>query len=146
MRAKDAPRLAVLRAIMSHNLNASKTKQPIRTNVELVNAIVKMRRSAEDSAQEAKSVGRDDLVEKSLQEARLLQEYEQASGVQVVEEEELIRLIKQEIEASIQESGSNKAVMPEIIKRVKSLTEGKIVDGKVLAGHAKNLINERNSS
>ncbi|CAH0048627.1 unnamed protein product [Clonostachys solani] len=144
MRAKDAPRLAVLRAILSENLNASKTKTPIRTDPQLVIQIMKMKRSTEDTAAEAKKVGRDDLAEKELEQAKILEEYIVKSKLEVLGEEQLRPMIKEEIELSIAEGGQAKTLMADVIKRIKVATEDKVVENKILAPLVKELINERN--
>lgn len=144
MRAKDTPRLAVLRAIISANLNASKTKQPFRTDIQLVKAITRMRRTAEESAAEAKQVGRKDLVEKSLQEARLLGEYEKLSGVQTLSEEEMRPVVAQEIETSLKE-GDQKKLVAEVMKRTRAALEGKNYDNKVLADMIQTMIKAKSA-
>ncbi|VUC37707.1 unnamed protein product [Clonostachys rosea] len=144
MRAKDAPRLAVLRAILSENLNASKTRTPIRTDPQLVIKIIKMRRSIEESAAEAKKVGRDDLAEKELEQAKIMGEYIARSKLEVLGEEQLRPMIKEEIELSIVEGDQSKTLMADVIKRIKVATEDKVVENKILAPLVKELINERN--
>lgn len=146
MRAKDGPRLAVLRAIISANLNASKTKQPIRTDVQLVKAITRMRRTAEDSAAEAKAAGREDLVEKSLEEAQLLAEYEKLSGVETVSEEEMRPIVAREIEISIKEGDQKKTLVADVMHHVRAAFEGKNFDNKALAEMVKNMIKEKNNA
>lgn len=144
MRAKDAPRLAVLRAILSANLNASKTKTPIRTDPQLVIQIMKMKRSIEETAAEAKKVGREDLAEKELEQAKLMEEYIVKSKLEVLGEEQLRPMIKEQIELSIAEGAQTKTLMPDVIKRIKTATEDKVVESKILAPLVKELINERN--
>lgn len=144
MRAKDAPRLAVLRAIISADLNASKTKEPFRTDVQLVKAMARMRRVAEDSAAEAKQAGREDLVEKSLEEARLLAEYEQMSGVRSVSEEELRPIVAREVEVALKGGDKKKTLVADVMHRVRKALEGKNYDNKVLADIVKDTIKEKN--
>lgn len=143
MRAKDAPRLAVLRAILSANLNASKTKQPIRTDVQLVQAIAKMRRSAEESAVEAKNAGRDDLVAKAMDEARLLGEYESSSGVETVTAESLKPIIQEAIDTLLAASDGKKSIMADVMKRARDACEGKVVDNKELSTLVKTMVQEK---
>ncbi|KAF4126572.1 uncharacterized protein GMORB2_0308 [Geosmithia morbida] len=148
MRAKDAPRLAVLRAIMSANLNASKTKQPIRTDAQLVQAIAKMRRTAEESAVEAKQANREDLVAKANEEARLLAEYEKSSGVETVTTEALGPLVQGAIDALVKEDPAafqKKSVVADVMKRVRQACEGKIVDNKELSHLVKTTVQEKAS-
>ncbi|KAH7328377.1 Yqey-like protein-domain-containing protein [Stachybotrys elegans] len=128
MRAKDAPRLAVLRAIMSANLNASKTASPIRTDVQLVGLIRKLQRSANDSVAEAKEAGRDDLVEKEMEQIRVYDQYLADSGVAKVTQEELQALVSSTVDTVSKEAKNANAVMGEVMKRVKAALEGKDVD------------------
>jgi len=145
MRAKDAPRLAVLRAIISADLTASKTKQPFRTDVQLVKAITRMRRVAEESAAEAKQAGREDLVEKSLEEARLLAEYEQMSGVKSVSEEEMRPIVAREVELAIKGEDKKKTLVADVMKNVRNALEGKNYDNKVLVDIVKDTIKEKSN-
>ncbi|KAK2590729.1 hypothetical protein QQS21_011579 [Conoideocrella luteorostrata] len=139
MRAKDAPRLSVLRAIMSANLNASKTSSPIRTDVQLVALIRRIQKSAQEAAVEAQAAGREDLVEKEDQQIRILDEYLAGSGVQTLGEAELRALIQEAIEASKKAGTATKSLMGDVMKRLGGALEGKDVDKKAIAGMVKDL-------
>ncbi|PTB60411.1 hypothetical protein M431DRAFT_514873 [Trichoderma harzianum CBS 226.95] len=128
MRAKDAPRLSVLRAIMSANLNASKTTSPIRTDVQLVALIRKLQKSAQDAVADAQAAGRDDLVQKENEQISILDEYIAGSGVQTLGEAEIKALISQAIEAVNAAGKGGKSLMGEVMKRVNAALEGKDVD------------------
>lgn len=133
MRAKDTPRLSVLRAIMSANLNASKTSSPIRTDVQLVALIRKLQKSAQDAVAEAKGAGREDLVAKEEEQIRVLDEYVANSGVQTMTEAELRVLVEQAVEASKSAGTAAKSIMGDVMKRLSGALEGKDVDRKELA-------------
>ncbi|KAL6830266.1 YjgF-like protein [Trichoderma camerunense] len=133
MRAKDAPRLSVLRAIMSANLNASKTTSPIRTDVQLVALIRKLQKSAQDAVADAQAAGRDDLVQKENEQISILDEYIAGSGVQTLGEAEIKVLISQAIEAANGAGKGGKSLMGEVMKRVNAALEGKDVDKKSVA-------------
>ncbi|KAL6797707.1 YjgF-like protein [Trichoderma sp. SZMC 28013] len=133
MRARDAPRLSVLRAIMSANLNASKTTSPIRTDVQLVALIRKLQKSAQDAVADAQAAGRDDLVQKENEQISILDEYIAGSGVQTLGEAEIKALISQAIEAANGAGKGGKALMGEVMKRVNAALEGKDVDKKSVA-------------
>ncbi|KAL6353366.1 hypothetical protein LRP88_13858 [Fusarium phalaenopsidis] len=139
MRAKDAPRLAVLRAIMSANLNASKTSTPIKTDVQLVALIRKIQKGAFDAVAEAKAAGREDLVQKEEEQIKVLDEYISNSGVQTLGEAELKALVQDAVEASKAAGVQAKAIMGDVMKRLSGALEGKDVDRKELAKLVKEL-------
>lgn len=142
MRAKDAPRLSVLRSIMSANLNASKTSSPIRTDVQLVALIRKLRKSAQDAVAEAKAAGRDDLVDKENQQMSVLDEYVAGSGVQSLGEAEIKALINEAVEAAKGAGAAGKSLMGDVMKRVNAALEGKDVDKKSVAALVKELTSQ----
>ncbi|KAL9488170.1 hypothetical protein ACSS6W_000447 [Trichoderma asperelloides] len=127
MRAKDAPRLSVLRSIMSANLNASKTSSPIRTDVQLVALIRKLQKSAQDAVADAQAAGRDDLVEKENQQISILDEYVAGSGVQSLGEAEIKALINEAIDSAKGAGTAGKSLMGDVMKRVNAALEGKDV-------------------
>ncbi|RSL98415.1 hypothetical protein CDV31_012615 [Fusarium ambrosium] len=139
MRAKDAPRLAVLRLIMSANLNASKTSSPIKTDVQLVALIRKIQKGAFDAVAEAKAAGREDLVQKEEEQIKVLNEYISNSGVQTLGEAELKALVQDAVEASKAAGVQAKAIMGDVMKRLSGALEGKDVDRKELAKLVKEL-------
>ncbi|KAL6881920.1 hypothetical protein HDV57DRAFT_517754 [Trichoderma longibrachiatum] len=139
MRAKDAPRLSVLRSIMSANLNASKTTSPIRTDVQLVALIRKLQKSAQDAVADAQAAGRDDLVQKENQQISILDEYIAASGVQTMGEAEVRVLINEAIEAAKGAGAAGKSLMGDVMKRVNGALDGKDVDRKSVAALVKEL-------
>ncbi|KAM5348037.1 hypothetical protein ACJ41O_007861 [Fusarium nematophilum] len=139
MRAKDAPRLAVLRSIMSANLNASKTSTPIKTDVQLVALIRRIQKGAFDAAAEAKAANRDDLVQKEEQQIKVLEEYLANSGVQTLGKAELNALVQDAVEASKAAGVQSKAIIGDVMKRLAGALEGKDVDRKELAKMVKEL-------
>ncbi|KAG8422751.1 hypothetical protein J3459_010085 [Metarhizium acridum] len=139
MRAKDAPRLSVLRSIMSANLNASKTSSPIRTDVQLVALMRRIQKSAQDAAADAKAAGRDDLVEKENVQIRILDEYLAGSGVQTLGEAELKALIQEAVDASKSAGTATKSLIGDVMKRLSGALEGKDVDKKVVANMVREL-------
>ncbi|KAG6040550.1 hypothetical protein E4U41_000186 [Claviceps citrina] len=139
MRAKDAPRLSVLRAILSANLNASKTSSPIRTDVQLVAAIRRIQKSAQDAASDAEAAGRADLVDKENEQIRILDEYLAGSGVQTLSEAELKMLIQDAVGASKNAGTAAKSLVGDVMKRLAGALEGKDVDRKAVAGMVKAL-------
>ncbi|KAG6242787.1 hypothetical protein E4U24_005615 [Claviceps purpurea] len=142
MRAKDTPRLSVLRAILSANLNASKTASPIQTDVQLVALIRRIQKSAQDAVEDAKSAGRDDLVNKEMEQVRIMDEYIAGSGVQTLGEAELKTLAQDAIEASKAAGTATKAIVGDVMKRLAGALEGKDVDRKALAAMIKELVGQ----
>ncbi|UKZ47713.1 hypothetical protein TrVGV298_001939 [Trichoderma virens] len=142
MRAKDAPRLSVLRSIMSANLNASKTTSPIRTDVQLVALIRKLQKSAQDAVADAQAAGREDLVQKENEQISILEEYIAGSGVQTLGEAEIKAVITQAIEAANGAGKAGKSLMGEVMKRVNAALEGKDVDKKAVAALVKELTSQ----
>lgn len=140
MRAKDQARLSVLRAIMSANLNASKTSSPILTDVQAVALIRKLQNSSKDAVEESKLAGRQDLVDKESEQVRIFEEYIAGSGVQSVSAEEMKGLIAGAVEASRGEAG--KATVGDVMKRLSAAIEGKDVDKKSLASLIKEAISQ----
>lgn len=132
MRAKDAPRLQVLRAVISANLNASKTSSPIRTDAQLVGLLRKLQQAGKDSMADAKAAGREDLVEKEQQQISILDEYVASSGVQSLGEAELKAMVQDAIDASKSAGTATKSIMGDVMKRMAGALEGKDVDRKAL--------------
>ncbi|KAK5998696.1 Altered inheritance of mitochondria protein 41 [Cladobotryum mycophilum] len=142
MRAKDAPRLSVLRAIMSANLNASKTSSPIRTDVQLVALIRKLQKSSQDAVADAQAASREDLVDKENQQLQILEEYVAGSGIQTLGEAELRVLIQNAIEASKSAGTAGKSLLGDVMKRISGSLEGKDVDRKSIANLVKELTSQ----
>lgn len=117
MRSKDAPRLSVLRSVITTTLNASKTDKPIETDVQLVNLLRKAQRSSLDAASEFQAAGRADLAGKEEEQARIAQEYIEETGVKVLSDEELRALVKDAIEAAKAEGAPEKAMIGHVMKK-----------------------------
>lgn len=130
MRAKDAPRLAVLRSVLAATLNASKTAAPIATDAQLIALLRKTQRGNEEASAEARQAGRADLVDKEQAQIKVLEEYVASSGVEVVSEEELRTVVKGVVEAMTAAGGveGGKAKMGEVMKTL--LAPGGPLEGK----------------
>lgn len=137
MRAKDAPRLSVLRSIITTTLNASKTANPIRTDVQLVTLLRKSQRACLDAAEEFKAAGREDLAGKEEVQAKIAEEYVLGSGVQLVSEAELKAMVGEAVEAAKAAGVVQKSIMGDVMKRLSGPLEGKDVDRKELANMVK---------
>ncbi|PFH56046.1 hypothetical protein XA68_17143 [Ophiocordyceps unilateralis] len=128
MKAKDAPRLSVLRAIMSANINASKTTCPIKTDVQLVAVMRKILATISEAATEARTVGRQDLVEAEEKQMAILSQYMASSGVQTLGEAELSVLVRDAVDASKSAGTAAKALVGDVMRRLSGAFEGKDVD------------------
>lgn len=139
MRAKDAPRLAVLRAVTSATLNASKTAAPVRTDAQLVALMRRLQQGIRDAAADAAAAGRQDLVDKEAEQERVLAAYLAASGVHAPSEAELEALVREAVEASEAAGTAARALVGDVMKRLAAPLEGKDVDRKQLAGLVRRL-------
>lgn len=118
MRAKDAPRLAVLRSVITTTLNASKTPKPIRTDLELVALLRKTQHACLDAAKGFRDAKREDLAQKEEEQAAVAKEYVASSGVKILAEEELRALVAEAVEAAKAAGVEAKALTGEVYKRV----------------------------
>ncbi|KAF2113441.1 Yqey-like protein-domain-containing protein [Lophiotrema nucula] len=76
MRAKDKPRLNVLRAILAEITNASKTPKPIESDTSLLSLLQKQITASQKAIEEFESAKRQDLVDKEREQVEILQGYE----------------------------------------------------------------------
>lgn len=137
MRAKDTQRLSVLRSVMSANLNASKTANPIKTDVQVVALMRRLAKSAEDAAAEARANKREDLAEKEDAQIAILNEYVAGSGVEALDETALRALVQEAVQAAKDAGGAGKSIMGDVMKRLAPKLEGKDVDRKAVANLVK---------
>ncbi|KAI1639875.1 GatB/YqeY domain-containing protein [Biscogniauxia mediterranea] len=129
MRAKDAPRLAVLRSILSATLNASKTSAPVVTDAQVVALLRRARRAADEAAAEARGAQRPDLVEREEAQARVLDEYVAGSGVEELTPEALRAVVVEAVAAAVAKEGdAAKVRVGDVMKAL--LAPGGPLDGK----------------
>ncbi|CAI6337426.1 unnamed protein product [Periconia digitata] len=91
LRAKDKPRLSVLRNLLASITNASKTPKPVANDsafYALLQNTIKTSQAAIEDFQKAK---RDDLVDKEQVQVAVLEEY--VKTIDVVGEEEIDKII-----------------------------------------------------
>ncbi|KXH65043.1 hypothetical protein CNYM01_11955 [Colletotrichum nymphaeae SA-01] len=122
MRAKDAPRLSVLRSVLSATNNAAKTDSPIATDAQLVALLRKTQRATQDAAKQFRDAGRDDLAEKEDTQAKVMAEYIASSGVVTVTEADVRVLIQKAIEDSV---AAGKSGLGEVMKLINKATGDK---------------------
>jgi len=95
MQNKDANKLAVLRALLSQTLNASKTSSPIVTDMQMLALVRKNTAASRVAAAEFVAAGRPDLAEKEENQIRVMEEY--SGGVETVGEEEVRRIVEETV-------------------------------------------------
>ena len=97
MRNKDSNRLSVLRSILSQTLNASKTSNPINTDMQLLALLRKTSHASKLASEEFKAQGRQDLAEKEDLQVKIMEEY--AGNVDVMGQEEIKKTVQEVIDA-----------------------------------------------
>ncbi|PWY90697.1 GatB/YqeY domain-containing protein [Aspergillus heteromorphus CBS 117.55] len=124
MRAKDKPRLNVLRALISETNNAAKTNSPIETDLQLLGLIKKRIALSQDAIKEFEAENRPDLTEGEQQHVTVLEEY--GAQVQTMSLDDIKTIVSEEI-AKVKESGEK----PQMGSLLKSLfSSGGALDGK----------------
>lgn len=128
MKAKDANRLTVIRALKTALTNAAIEKGSLGTQLtdsEAMAVVRKQVKQREDSASQFQAAGRTELAEKELAEIEILQGYLPAA----LSQEEMIAMV----ETAIAETGaSSKADMGKVMKLVQERSAGR-ADGKTLS-------------
>lgn len=125
MRAKDTPRLNVLRAMISEYNNASKTSTPIKTDIQLLALLKKKKAATEAAVAEAKAANRQDLEEKNKQEISVIDEY--SGTVDVMGAEQLEKAISQVI-GTLHKAASGDLKAGSVLKEI--FAPGGALDGK----------------
>ena len=114
MQNKDSNRLSVLRSLLSQTLNASKTSNPINTDMQMLALLRKSANAGRAAQEEFKGAGRLDLAEKEENQVKIIEEY--AGGVEVVGEEEIRETVRRTVEAMKAEGA--KMGMGDVLKKV----------------------------
>lgn len=125
MKEKDTNRLNVLRGLISDVTNSAKTNSPIKTDMQLLALLRKRAASAKQASSEFKSAGREDLVEREEDQAKVLQEY--AGGVETMSSDDIRDAVTKVVEQTRAESGA-KLNMGDVLKKL--LAPGGSLDGK----------------
>ncbi|KAL9942725.1 hypothetical protein D7B24_001671 [Verticillium nonalfalfae] len=128
MRAKDAQRLAVLRAIITTTNNAAKTDSPIATDAQLIALLRRNMRANLDAAEQARAAQREDLAEKEDAQAKVLQDYIENSGVKQVTEAEVVELISRTIDEVKAASANGKSSLGAVMKGVQGALKGRALE------------------
>jgi uncharacterized protein YqeY len=136
MRAKDTPRLNVLRSLLAEVTNAAKSPNPVKTDMSMLR---KRQAAAKAASAEFKAAGREDLVEKEQGQVDILNEY--AGGVETMTVEDVKAAIKSTIDELKAKTPDLKAgpVMKAIFAPGGSL-DGKNVEKSMVPGIVKELL------
>jgi uncharacterized protein YqeY len=139
MRAKDTPRLNVLRSLLAEVTNAAKSPNPVKTDMQLLSMLKKRQAAAKAASIEFKAAGREDLVEKEQGQVDILDEY--AGEVQTMAIEDVKAAIENTIEELKAKTPDLKAgpVMKAVFAPGGSL-DGKNVEKSTVPGIVKELL------
>lgn len=126
MQAKDTNRLNVLRGLLAQTLNASKTSNPITTDMQVLALLKRTATQSRAASAEFRAAGRSDLADKEETQVHILEEY--AGDVQVVGVDEILRVVEGVVD-SMRNAGERVA-MGDVLKRVFSpeIFGSKVVD------------------
>jgi len=144
MKEKDTARLNVLRTLLAEVTNAAKTSNPIKSDMQLLSLLRKRAAAAKTASEEFKSAGRQDLVEKEGQQARIMEEY--AGGVETMSAESITEAVTKTVE-EVKAAAAGKAVqMGDVLKKLLAPggnLEGKPVEKSEVAKIVKELLGQR---
>jgi len=129
LKSKDSARASVLNFLRSNLLNSAKEKKKERLeDPEVIAVLKKQVKQIQDSIEQFKKGGRQDLVDKEANELEILKEYlpEQFSQdkIQAIVDEVIGELSA----TSMKDMG---AVMKEVTQRTSGAADGKVVSGLV---------------
>ncbi|RAH42792.1 uncharacterized protein BO66DRAFT_390561 [Aspergillus aculeatinus CBS 121060] len=102
MRAKDTPRLNVVRALISETNNAAKTSSPIQTDIQLLSLIRKRIAASKDAIEEFKVENRPELQELEEKQVTVLEEY--GAQVETMSADDIKQVVSQTL-SSMKEAG-----------------------------------------
>jgi uncharacterized protein YqeY len=99
---------------MAQTLNASKTSNPINTDMQMLALLRKASTAAKAASEEFKAAGRQDLADKEEQQVKIMEEY--SASVELLSEEEIKRVVE-EVVNGIKAAGG-KLGMGDVLKEV----------------------------
>lgn len=114
MQNKDSNRLSVLRALLSQTLNASKTSNPINTDMQMLTLLRKSASASKVASEEFKNAGRQDLADKEDLQVSIMEEY--AGHVKLLGDGEIKDAVGKVLEGL--RAGGGKVAMGDVLKRV----------------------------
>ena len=135
MQSKDANRLNVLRGVIHDATQATKSNEPIITDLHVLALLRKRLTAAQEAAESFEKSGRSDLKEKEEAQISVIKEY--ATSVETVSDEEVRTRVGEVLnDASLtQESGQklNKGTIMKKLIGPGGTLEGKPVEKRTIA-------------
>ncbi|KAF2714184.1 hypothetical protein K504DRAFT_462612 [Pleomassaria siparia CBS 279.74] len=132
LRAKDTPRLNVLRSVLAAITNASKTSTPVSTPSHLYALLNKQISASQKAIAEFETAKRDDLVQKEKTQVEILEGYR--NGIESLGKEELDEILgKISKEAKELKFG-------DVMKEAQKLIAGRPYETQYLIDQIKSLI------
>ncbi|KAF2437861.1 GatB/YqeY domain-containing protein [Karstenula rhodostoma CBS 690.94] len=129
MRAKDKPRLTVLRALLAEITNASKTDRPIDQDPALYSLLAKQIKASNAAVEEFVNAKREDLVEKERAQILILEGF--LNQIEVVKEE-TVRQFAEEAVADSEGRVNVGAVIGKVMKKIGGKPVDKSMVGRVI--------------
>lgn len=133
MRARDTPRLNVIRALLAEVTNAAKTSKPVETDLHVLSLLNKKIAAAKVAGTSFKEAGREDLFEKENAQATIMEEY--ASKVDTVSEAEMQQAVEQALSSG---DASNVGAVMKLL----TSADGALADRPVVRGDLVRVITE----
>jgi uncharacterized protein len=144
MRSKDAPRLAVLRAIIADITNSTKTHSPISDDISLLSLLKKRVSASRVAVEEFRQADRKDLVDKEEEQLRILEDY--ASKIRTMDAGEIRDIVVKLVESL--RSDSKQLAVGIVMKRAfgpEGAFEGKMVEKSEVVKAVKEVLSGNSS-
>jgi len=122
MKSKDSLALNTIRMLRAEIKNAEIAKMDKLTEDEIVKVVQTAIKKRKEAAEQYKNAGREDLYEKEMAEAKVLEKY----LPEQLEEEELKKIIADVINET--KSDNFGIIMKTVMSKVGSKAEGKVVN------------------
>jgi uncharacterized protein YqeY len=145
MRARDKPRLSVLRAILADITNSSKTSSPIKDDLSLLVLLKKQMGPIRQSIQEFYEADRKELVAIEEAQLKVLEEY--AGNIKVMNEHEVRATVEKQVGELM--SGGHRINVGEVMKKCVGpggAFEGRMVEKSLIAKVVKEVFDAKTSS
>lgn len=139
MQQKDTARLNVLRSLLAEVMNAAKSPNPVKTDMQLLSMLRKRQAAAKAASEEFKAAGRQDLIDREQGQVDILDEY--AGGVETMTAEDVKAAVQSTIDGLKAQTPDLKAgqVMKAIFAPGGSL-DGRNVEKSMVPGIVKDLL------
>ena len=128
MRARDQPRLSAIRGVLSAVTNLDKADKPIQTDQQMVALMQKQIRGMAEASAEFQAAKRQDLADKYEATMVHLREYIKTSGIEALEGDELVRIVKEVVDTVKAEGDANQGLVMRKLVSPGGALEGKSVD------------------